>query len=96
MEGIAALLGALSRLVQALLPAIDAYPWTAPLLAFAPAVTGLIPRSSIAGTLAGGMLGCFGFMAAYLGASWGVILWIVAWIAALWITVRAHNKAGAA
>ena len=92
MEGIAALLGALSRLMQALLPAIDAYPWTAPLLAFAPAVTGLIPRSSIAGTLAGGMLGCSGFMAAYLGASWGVILWIVAWIAALWITARATHK----
>ena len=92
MEGIAAALGALSRLVQALLPAIDAYPRTAPLLAFAPAVTGLIPRSSIVGTLAGGMLGCFGFMAAYLGASWGVILWIVAWLAALWITARATHK----
>ena len=54
------------------------------------------PQSSIVGTVAGVMLGCFGFMAAYLGASWGVILWIVAWIAALWITARAHNKAGAA
>ena len=36
--------------------------------------------------------GCSGFMAAYLGASWGVILWIVAWIAALWITARATHK----
>jgi hypothetical protein len=89
MEGIASFLGALSRLVQAVLPAIDAYPWSAPLVAFAPAVTGLIPRSSIAGTFAGGMLGCAGFMAAYLGASWGAILWIVAWIAALGITARA-------
>ena len=62
-------------------------PWTTPLIAFAPAIVGL-RRRSIAGSLAGGIVGSAGFVAAYHGAPWGFILWLAAWILAAWVSAR--------
>ena len=87
MEGIAAFLGTLSQIILTVIPVVDAYPWIAPFIAFAPAIPGL-PRRSIAGTTAGGMLGSAGFLTAYQGASWGLILWLAAWILAAWVSAR--------